>query len=119
MVVLSINQDDLKAVIIGKRLRAVQSGESSSDNDNAMWCFHGVKVGSLVGLAIGNLLMGSLSLAGGQSACHGVVMKLSIHPIRFGILMAARGSSASGADDPPLLDPWKVDGFSLLRKGHS
>lgn len=55
-----------------------------------------------------NLSVRSLSLAGVLIGCHSSFMNSITNLIRFWILMAILGSSASGADDPPLFYPFKV-----------
>ena len=55
-----------------------------------------------------NLRGRSLSLAGVQIGCQCYAMNSIAHLIRFWILMAVLGSSASGADNPPLFYPFKV-----------
>ena len=50
----------------------------------------------------------SLSLARVHNACQGHAMNSLTHMIQCWILMAVFGSSAYGADDPPMFYPFKV-----------
>ncbi|MDA7518175.1 hypothetical protein N8529_00235 [bacterium] len=70
--------------------------------------FHNRKIREKGRFATPNLSVRRLSLAGVQIGCQCYLMNSITNLIRFWILMAVLGSSASGADDPPLFYPFKV-----------